>query len=93
MGYDIIWSDFAGIQLDKIYQYYLENAGLKIAKNILQTEIGQIENLLLDREVDYRYLVCGNYKIIYSIDIDAKHIKIADVFDTRQNPVQIRRVK
>ena len=53
----------------------------------------QIEDLLIDREDDYRYIVCDNYKIIYSIDIKLKHIKIADVFDNRQNPIKIKRNK
>jgi mRNA-degrading endonuclease RelE of RelBE toxin-antitoxin system len=42
---------------------------------------------------NYRYIVCGNYKIIYSVDIEEQLIKIADVFDTRQNPIKIKRNK
>lgn len=56
-------------------------------------EITQIEDLLLDRESDYRYIICKSYKIIYSIDIHQKLIKIADVFDTRQNPIEMKRIK
>lgn len=52
----------------------------------------QIEDLLIDRKDGYRYIVCGNYKIIYSVDIELKLIKIADVFDTRQNPIKIKRI-
>jgi len=53
----------------------------------------QIEELLLDREKEYHYLVCKNYKIIYSVDKENKQIQIADVFDTRQNPVKLKRTK
>lgn len=53
----------------------------------------QIEDLLIDRENTYRYLICKNYKIIYSVDQKLKLIKIADVFDTRQNPTKIKRNK
>jgi len=53
--------------------------------------IGQIENLLTDRKIVYRYLICTNYKIIYSVDEKDYLIKIADVFDTRQNPIKIKR--
>ena len=53
----------------------------------------QIEELLIDREETYTYLICKNYKIIYSVDHKLKRIKIADIFDTRQNPVKIKRVK
>ena len=105
MSYKIIWSNFAESELDKIYEYYIEKANLKVAKNILKnilaepnrllqnSEMFQIEELLIDREDDYRYIVCDNYKIIYSVDIELKHIKIADVFDTRQNPIKIKRNK
>jgi len=105
MPLKIIWSDFAENQLDKIFEYYCENASLRIAKNLLQKiiaepnkllkspDIGQIENNLQNREDDYRYLVFKNYKIIYAIDNERNLIKIADVFDTRQNPIKIKRVK
>ena len=52
-----------------------------------------IEELLLDRENVYRYIVCKSYKIIYSIDANLKLIKIADIFDTRQNPIESKRTK
>ena len=55
--------------------------------------LGQVEELLKSRNEIYRYLVCKNYKIIYSVDQDLKLIKIADVFDTRQNPVKVIRNK
>jgi toxin ParE1/3/4 len=105
MKFEILWSDFAENQLDKIFEYYLENASLKVAKDLLQEiisepnkliknpEIMQIENLLLDREDNYRYIICKNYKIIFSIDKNKNAIKIADVFDTRQNPIKIKRTK
>ena len=105
MSYKVIWSNFAESELDKIFEYYVEKASLKVAKNIIQnilaepnrlidnSEIFQTEELLIDREDSYRYIVCDNYKIIYSIDIELKLIKIADVFDTRQNPIKIKRNK
>jgi plasmid stabilization system protein ParE len=103
--FEIIWSDQAEIELDKIFEYYSESASIFVAKDILKQiieepnrlilspEISQREDLLLDRENEYRYLVCKNYKLIYSIDMKAKLIKIADVFDTRQNPSKIKRTK
>ena len=105
MDFQIVWSAFAENQLDKIYEYLLENAGLKVANNIFQKiiaepeklishpEIAQVEELLAGRENEYRYLVLKNYKIIYSLDQKKGFIKIADVFDTRQNPVKIKRNK
>ena len=105
MSFEIIWSDFAESQLDKIFEYYVENVSLKVAQNLLKyiiaepnkllsnPEIMQIEDLLLDREKEYRYIVCKSYKIIYSIDVNLKLIKIADIFDTRQNPIEIKITK
>ena len=105
MNFEIIWSDFAEKQLDEIFDYYVENASLKVAKNLLQKllaepnrildnpEMLQIEELLINRQDEYRYIVCKNYKIIYSIDYKLQLIKIADVFDTCQNPTKIRRTE
>lgn len=105
MYFEIIWSDFAESQLNEIFEYYVENASLKVAKNILQKlleepnrildnpEMLQTEELLIDRQDTYRYIVCKNYKIIYSIDYTLQLVKIADVFDTRQNPTKIKRTE
>jgi plasmid stabilization system protein ParE len=103
--FEIIWSEQAEIELDKIFEYYSEFASVRVAQNLLKEiieepkrlisspEISQREDLLLDREDEYRYLICKNYKLIYSVDTKAKLIKIADVFDTRQNPSKIKRTK
>ena len=103
--FEIIWSDHAENELDKIFEYYSEFASILVAKNLVRKivqepnkllsnpEISQREELLLDRENEYRYLVYKNYKIIYSVDTKAKFIKIADVFDSRQNPRKIKRTK
>lgn len=105
MNYQIIWSDFSHKQLDAIFDYYSKKVNKKTATKIIKkilSEVtvlrqtpfaGQIENTLTDRKISYRYLVCNNYKIIYSIIEDAHLIKIADVFDTRQNPTKIEREK
>lgn len=105
MKLKIVWSQFAENELDKIYDYYLHRAGIRIAKKIIQEIVSepnklisnnlstQIEELLLDRESEYHYLICKNYKIIYSIDKEKKQIQIADIFDTRQNPVKLKRTK
>jgi len=56
-------------------------------------KLGQVEAVLANRKQSYRYLVSSNYKIIYSVDEELKQIKIADVFDTRQNPEKMKRNK
>ena len=56
-----------------------------------QPESGQIEPHLEKLEQQYRYIVCGNYKVIYKIVMT--QIVIDDVFDIRQNPLKIERAK
>ena len=54
-----------------------------------QFHSGQIEELLIDLDEGHRYILRGNYKIIYKI---YNHkIYITDVFDTRQNPEKIKK--
>jgi toxin ParE1/3/4 len=105
MSYRVIWSDFSVLQLDTIFDYYIENASRRVATNLISKiiskpseiihdpYIAQREDLLIGRKEEYRYLVCKNYKIIFAIDADQKLIKVSDVFDTRQNPTKMKRVK
>ena len=97
----IIWSEFAETQLDEIYAYYEKEASARVAGKIINESkkliksplIGQQEELLKHREIEYRYIVFKNYKLIYSVDDTNGFIKIADVFDTRQNPPKLKRTK
>ncbi|WPR70954.1 type II toxin-antitoxin system RelE/ParE family toxin [Flavobacterium sp. NG2] len=103
MELKIYWTDFSKKELQKIFEYYKVKASLKVAKNFTigiaketlklkkQPEIGQIEELLIDRPNQFRYLVYKNYKIIYWINTSENRIEISDVFDSRQNPVKIKR--
>lgn len=105
MAFLIIWSEFAEAQLVEIYEYYEKMAGIAVATKLIREIlnepnklikspfIGQEEKLLKDREIHYRYLIYKNYKLIYSVDKKNKYIKIADVFDTRQNPNKMKRTK
>lgn len=102
MGLEIKWTLFAKKELKKIYSYYAENISLITAKkivtgiikdvNILEKhpEIGQVEELLIEYEEIFRFLLSKrNYKIIYWINIENNLIEIVDVFDVRQNPSKI----
>lgn len=72
----IIWSEFAESQLDEIYKYHKRKVSITLAKKLLKEIInslkillktpyaGQIEELLKEREIQYRYLVFKNYKLI-----------------------------
>lgn len=97
----ILWSDFAIEMLRAIYQYHKVNASVTIARTI-RTEIftatrqlkkhptsGSIEFNLEEIKQGHRYLIKGNYKIIYKEVPEG--ILITDVFDTRQDPIKITR--
>ncbi|MGM0634761.1 MAG: type II toxin-antitoxin system RelE/ParE family toxin [Bacteroidota bacterium] len=95
----IVWTDFAIENLKNIFDYYSDKVSKKTAhkirKQILSStkqlldnpESGQLESNLEKIKQNHRYLVCGNYKIIYRINDN--QIIINDVFDTRQNPAKI----
>ncbi len=82
MTLKIIWSEFAETQLDEIYEYYEKKASSRIAKKLVKgiinepkkliktPHIGQEEELLKQREFEYRYLVFKNYKLIYAVDTE-----------------------
>jgi len=92
----VIWAEFASDNLKLIYNYHKNNANISVAKKIKkkifeatflvykQPEMGQVEFWLEHLGEGHRYLVVGNYKIIYR-NIDDM-ILITDIFDTRQNP-------
>jgi len=99
VGVEVIWTETAIFQLDVIFDYYKHKATIKVAKNIVKKlvdktlflekhpDIGQIELLLDNKSKIYRYLVEGNYKIIYWSEKSV--VYIASVFDCRQNPIKI----
>jgi len=101
----IIWSLFAEEKLDEIFEYHKTEANIRIARRLIYNlikatdiliknpYIGQVDELLIDRTESYRYLLHGNYKVIYSVDTEKGFIKIADIFDTRQNPLKISKSK
>ncbi|MCK9452583.1 MAG: type II toxin-antitoxin system RelE/ParE family toxin [Bacteroidales bacterium] len=95
----IIWSDFAADMLKEIFIYHKEIAGNNIARRILtmifnatrqlkqHPNSGQIESALEILKEGHRYLVVGNYKVVYKKVREG--VLITDIFDTRQNPSKI----
>ena len=85
--------------LKTIFDYYSTHISNKTAHKIRKQifsstkqlvknpESGQLEFNLERLKQNHRYLVSGNYKIIYRIN-DNKII-INDVFDTRQDPIKM----
>ena len=92
----IVFSPETNDCLAEIVEYYRRKRnrkyGLKIMTKIILKanklrdfpRLGPVEGKLTTEEVEYRYLVEGDYKILYLILED--YILITDVFDTRQDP-------
>jgi plasmid stabilization system protein ParE len=97
----IIWTNFAISELKNIFLYYRMVAGEKTADKIKksifsatkciirQPFIGAVEENLIDLKQGHRYIVEGNYKIIYRLKDN--EIYITDIFDCRQNPTKMKR--
>ena len=95
----IITTDFAKAQLRDIYNYYSrevsENTALKLINKILSAiddlgrhlSLGVKEPLLAEINLGHKFIVAGNYKIIFHLE--GKTIYITDIFDCRQNPSKI----
>jgi toxin ParE1/3/4 len=96
----IKWSEKADADLKRIFKSFEYSYNKSYAKDLVNElenrtlvlvqypEIGQTEELLGFRNENFRYLVEGNYKIIYWIDEEV--IRIVSVFDTRQNPEKLK---
>ncbi len=94
MDLKIVWTDFSKNELIKIFDYYNENASIKIVKKLVDgitkrvkvlseyPELGQKEFFLRNRKENFRYLIYKNFKIIYWINKNKNRIEIVDIFDT-----------
>ena len=95
----VIWSDFASGNLKDVFFYHKKVAGRRIAQQLRERILsttkqlseqplsGQIEFALENLNEGHRYLVIGNYKIVYRVI--GEIILITDLFDTGQEPVNI----
>jgi len=97
----ILWTVFASNCLVEIYEYLLEESKsetvansycLKLLESVeflaSQPEAGQVEPLLQKLNQNSRYIIEGNYKIIYQYN--GNEIIITDVFHSKQNPQKIK---
>ncbi len=102
MALKTYWTDQAIQQLENIFDYYKLTAEIKTARKLITQIVdrtiqlenfpksGSVEQLLLKRDKEYRYLIEGNYKIIYWIE--EPFIKIASIYDCRKNPINIKKI-
>jgi len=88
--------------LNLIFDFYKDTVSVELARkmrNSILTDVRYLqtglistakESLLDDFEKDYRFLVSGNFKIIYFRESDK--IVISLVFDARQNPEKLTKL-
>ena len=96
----VIWSDTAIEELRDLYDYFYTKASKRVADKITNAivdktllleqtpHMGQKEEMLAHLKKGIRYLVQGNYKIVYWIDENL--VTIATVFDCRQDPKKLK---
>ncbi len=99
---EINWSVIATKQLKKIHHYYSIKSNIRVANRIIEGIIKKVtklkdnpligvrDELLKDNGYEFRFIVEGNYKIIYYVSSDS--ISISAVFDCRQNPQKITQI-
>lgn len=96
----VVWSDEALNDLEGIYDFVAETsqpAAQRIVESILSRsrqleafpESGAREQAIKSSNIEYRYLVEGNYKVIYSYQSENHTVHIAVVFDTRFDPEKL----
>jgi plasmid stabilization system protein ParE len=97
----VIWSDEALNDLETIYDFLAEKsqpAAQRIVESILSRskqlesfpESGAKQETMKAQSKEYRYLVEGNYKVIYSYQLKNHAVHIAVIFDTRYDPEKLR---
>jgi toxin ParE1/3/4 len=96
----LYWTQSALKNLDRIHRYILDQTlsevianryVLKLIMRVEQLKIypesGQVELLLRKISQNSRYLIEGNYKIIYQVQNSS--VIVTDVFHVKQNPTKI----
>ena len=97
----VIWSDEALNDLEIIYDFMADKsqaAAQRIVESILdrsrQLEVfpisGARQKNIKGKSKEYRYLVEGNYKIIYSHHPESQVVHVEIIFDARSNPENLK---
>ena len=93
----IHWDNEAKADLKLIFEF-IKIKSIQGAKNVVKDIVKQSKNIhyLEQYQVDeflgepYRRMVVRDYKIIYKIHSETE-IRILQIFDTRQNPIKLRK--
>lgn len=95
----VIWTREALNDLETIYDFLAQHSHA-VAQRIIESLLSRTRQLeflpesgvkheILTRK-EYRYLVEGNYKIIYTYQKHQQVVYVAIVFDTRLNPDKLK---
>jgi plasmid stabilization system protein ParE len=97
----VLWTDSAIEDLQNIFNYYQNNSSrnvvIKIGNSIIEAtlnlsknpKIGRKEDLLPNKKEELRFIIDGNYKILYFIENN--FIFVLTIFDCRQNPKKLEK--
>ena len=98
----IKWHEEAINELKEIYEYYLDKSEAG-AQNIRNEILSKVDRLVKLPEVNYpfertlgppfRYIQAKRYNIIHKKNEVQKEIKVLSIFDTKQNPLKLKRIK
>ena len=97
----VFWSPNAKNTLRNIFDYYLDVAGRKVAKKIVEEvrktahSLGAMPFMGVQEEelpVGYRSLVGNkNFKVVYRVNEIKETVEVVTIFDCRQNPSSLKR--
>ena len=93
----IVWDNEAKADLKLIYEFIKINSQ-QAAKKVIREIVNQSKNIHFIEQYQtdeflgnpFRRMIVGHYKIIYKIHSEAE-IRILQIFDTRQNPINFRK--
>lgn len=94
---NIFWDNQAKADLRLIFEF-IKLKSLQGAINVIRDIVAQSKNIHFTEQyqVDeflgepYRRMIVRDYKIIYKIHSETE-IRILQIFDTRQNPIKIKK--
>ncbi len=97
----VILTEFAEQSLKSIFFFYQNEATGEVAQRIIDkilskisllenfSERGRAEDLLKDLNQNHRFILEGDFKIIYFMK--GNIVYVSDIFNTQQNPEKIKR--
>ncbi len=93
----ILWDNQAKADLKLIFEF-IKLKSLQGAKNVIRDIVAQSKDIYFveQYQVDeflgepYRRMIVRDYKIIYKVHSKTE-IRILQIFDTRQNPIKLKK--